>query len=338
MMKITSVSPDGRYLIINIQKDAPYTMDPNWGLPIPPPLKNQIVVDRKEKTWWQLWKYPFVFDTLYAYKAYNFAWTKDSKKALCSMAMGLYLDDTVKNFPIYIFDLETREYSNLGVPWLGATSDRIPLFTDQENVILFFSPGIVIDTLDTTYTSIGNIVRWDTLEKKITEMHTKEEIADCQWMCLYDTTSLYIATYYKLLRYSLITHSEEYILPEIETEDDVRRVDSRFVFVGRDRDGKKSLYVYDTKNRRIENIVSNIRKELYHADMNHNSDFVLWGPFEHIYILSEKGNEIVSFEGLTPYWLAGSDTLVYSEGRRILKAWFDQKQQWCREVILEHTN
>ncbi len=154
LLKIESVSPNGEYAIVNIcdLSDARIKLRDYYH-----PLM-QFVLDSKSCQYWPL------LDTTIFYDAWYFAWSRDSKKVLFSATLH-QPKDTFDLFPIYLYDLQSRISTNLKKPWLNTPHYNIPLFSYRESEIIFWAPGVIVDTLQPSYTTIGRVFKWDTLQK-----------------------------------------------------------------------------------------------------------------------------------------------------------------------------
>jgi len=331
ILEIATIAPNGTYLVVNVKKDTIYTSNMPYGSPLPH-VSERIAVDTKNNEYWHLMD-DYIAETTILHQVDNFAWDKNSKMALCSAAL--------RNFPIFSVNFETRIYNDLNVPWLGASGYRIPIYSYREHEIIFFTRGIDVDTVLDTCTIVGRVAWWDTLTKKTTKIYSDTKLANINWMILCDTNSIILETDGHLLSYSAITNSISSLLRDIKIEADIRISNGKLVFIGSSIDNrrKKSLYVYDIVKKSVDYIQDAIPQKVFYADVNKNHRYVLWTGLvgdQQIYLYSKDGRRITSFKGLTPFWLAGSDTLIYSEGKLIVKAWLDEDNRLHKTVVLKN--
>ncbi|MBA7517008.1 hypothetical protein ES705_09058 [subsurface metagenome] len=326
LLKIESVSPNGEYAIVNIcdLSDARIKLRDYYH-----PLM-QFVLDSKSCQYWPL------LDTTIFYDAWYFAWSRDSKKVLFSATLH-QPKDTFDLFPIYLYDLQSRISTNLKKPWLNTPHYNIPLFSYRESEIIFWAPGVIVDTLQPSYTTIGRVFKWDTLQKSITEIINNENITSAKWIGLYDTTDLFVQANNILWRLSLSTGDLDNILPEVRIVREIRRCKNKIVFPGTSEDEHNRIFVYDLEKEFLETIFDYNKGTILSASINNTNKLAVEtikdGQYW-IFIMLEDGSVLDSVKGYTPFWLAGTDSLIYSEGEKISLAYW-QKKQLKREIILE---
>lgn len=325
LLKIESVSPNGEYAIVNIcdLSDARIKLRDYYH-----PLM-QFVLDSKSCQYWPL------LDTTIFYDAWYFAWSRDSKKVLFSATLH-QPKDTFDLFPIYLYDLQSRISTNLKKPWLNTPHYNIPLFSHRKSEIIFWTPGVVVDTSQDSFTNIGTVFRFNTLKKLLIKIKKGIDIAFVDWMNLYDTTSLYINADGTLRVLSLSTGEMEPFLANIQIVSKIRTFQNKIVFRGRSQ-GSDKIYVYDLEKKSPETILDYSKGAALSAVINNRNKLAIetvksgrhW-----IFVVSKTGVVLDSLKGNSPFWLAGTDSLIYSEGKKIGLAYW-QNKQLRYEIILE---
>lgn len=331
-LRIESVSPNSQYLFVNIY-DMPESLT-IYNIPQP----RQVVVDRKHQIYW------IPLDTLIYGDAARISWSEDSKKAVFSVFRRareeIHLDFDF--FPICVYDLETRHVQVFDKP---TTPHRgLPQFYPEKHKIVFWTPSILSDTLEGLSPPWGHIFMLDTISKSLAEVRKGRDIGQAEWMRIFDRTSLYIATWDTLSTGILSTllwvldlsnGNLQRMLPDTRVISGIRSWNEIIVFNGVST-GDTMIYVYDLKKREIVTTVKFSRGIVMSAAINDSKlaietiqDSDYW-----TYIVSMEGVVLDSVKGETPYWLVGSDSLVYSTGARIdLAFWLDNKRE--KKTIFE---
>ncbi|MGB3480470.1 MAG: hypothetical protein WBB67_15080 [bacterium] len=328
LLTIESVSPNGEYAVINIC-DFSDTLSKMRRDYLILPVKTQIILDIKEYNCWQS------LDTTIFFEARNFTWSKGSKEMLFSCALR-QPKDTFELFPIYSYDLQSKTSSNLKKPWLNTPHFCIPLFSHKKNEIIFWAPEVIIDTLPPSVTSFGRVFRWDTLQKSIIEIIKNEDIASADWIGLYDTTDLFIQANDILWWLSLSTDDIENVLPDVQIVSKIRTFQNTIIFRGRSQ-GSDKIYVYDLEKKSPETILDYSKGAALSAVINNRHKLAVESikdDHHWIFVVLKEGVVLDSLKGNSPFWLAGTDSLIYSEGKKIGLAYW-QNKQLKREIILE---
>lgn len=334
LLKVKSVSPNGQYAFIDIY-DMPRPLTP-YNLPKP----LQVVFDIKNRQTWTL------LDTTRFGDAEYFAWSEDSKQVLFNVFRNptKNSDRFIDLHPIYIYNLQSKEMFDLEKPW---TSGRaIPQFFQKENEIIFWSGVLLCDTLDYQPGSrFGRVSILDALKRSMVEIKKSDDIDDVWWMQLYDTTFLLLAQSdttsldvfsYVILSLNLSTSDMKTILPEVRVVSKITSFRNMIVFNGRS-DNVTKIYVYNFEKESPETILGYEKGKVLRAAINNRRNIVvetLKDDQYWVYVMSMNGTVLDSLKGNSPFWLAGTDTLVYAEEKRIsLAYWRDGELK--KEIILE---
>ena len=334
LLDIVSVSPDGRYAIINVS-EMPETLTP---FNIPNPM--QIVLDIEDYQKWLL------LDTTVVREAGHFDWAHNSKTVLfnsfrrpsetCNRWVDLY--------PIYLYDLQSRNLFDLEKP--GTFGTAIPEFYGKKYEIIFYCTTLLRDTLSSDFGSdYGRILKFDTLYKSVVEVKKSDDLADVRWIQCYDTTRLYMARVdataddifcNALLLLNLSSGELEQVLPEIRIVSKITSFQDKIVFAGKS-DQVTKVYVYDLNSESIADIVDYDRGYIVRAVINNETNFAvetLKDSKYWIYMMSKTGTISDSLKGRSPFWLGGADTLLYSEGK-VINIAYRRNGELKKEAILE---
>lgn len=309
IVTIESVSPNGEYAFINIYNRSD-TLN-YWLSP------TQMVLDIKKANCWAL------LDTAVASDANHFVWSEDSKRALFSAA-NRHPVDTSDLIPIYLYDLQSKGIAKLKKPWLRATYHSIALFFPKRPKIIFWSPTAVADTSHLSFISIGGLYIWDTLQDSVVEIKKGYEISDVFWMQLYDTTLIYIDINHVLWSICVSTGDMKRVLPDVRGVSEIRRFQNKIVFGGKNDKGDR-IFVYNLDKKSPEIALDYPKVPILSAAINKNNKLAIEtvdGNSDWIFIISGTGIIVDSLKGHSPFWLAGTDSLIYSRGKKISLAYW----------------
>ncbi|OGC41511.1 hypothetical protein A2Y85_03725 [candidate division WOR-3 bacterium RBG_13_43_14] len=311
VLKINTVSPDGHYMVI----DFCYLSDsqPGAGEYYHPEM--QLVLDMKQKEYWPL------LDTTIFHDAQYFSWADDANMLIFSASV-IRPKDTTELFPIYIHDLRTRTNRMLVKPWLKISHYSIPLFSHDKPEIIFWVPGVVVETMKPSARTVGRIFSWDTLQKTITKIAEDKKIATAMWMNLYIPVDLYMKADRNLWHVSLIKRQLINITPNMWVTGGIRRYKDKLVFPGMDQERQNMIYIYDMKTKSFVSKLRYNKGFILNASFNASNKLVVATLKEKshwIFLLNEGGFVLDSLEGYTPFWLAGTDSLVCSKGTSIVQ-------------------
>lgn len=325
ILKIASVSPDGEYVIIDFcDLSDPRIEFRKFYHPV-----LQVVIGITDRKCWSL------LDTTEFSDAWYFDWSHNSKNVIFSTSLD-QPQDTFDLFPLYVYDIRTRTSSNLKRPWLSTSHYNIPLFSTKAHEIVFWSPRASVDTPIVSFISVGRVFEWDTLNKSISQIATSKDIAFADWMAPYDTTSLFIQANGGLWWLSRPTHELKNIVPQGRIMGKVGMFQDELALILRNAEGDR-IEVYDLTSITPEYTINYSKGTPLSTAINRNSKIALETILKThtwIFILSKDGLVLDSLKGNSPFWLAGTDSLVYSEEKRIsLAYWRDGELK--KEIILE---
>jgi hypothetical protein len=126
------------------------------------------------------------------------------------------------------------------------------------------------------------------------------------------------------------------VLPDVRGVSEIRRFQNKIVFSGRNDKGDR-IFVYDLDKKSLEIALDYAKVPISSAGINKNNKLAVETVEDNrdwIFIISGDGIIVDSLKGHSPFWLAGTDSLVYSEGKRInIAYWHDGKLR--KEIILE---
>jgi len=324
-LKINTVSSDGHYMIIDVCRIS--DDQPKTGAYYHPEM--QLVLDMRHKELWPL------LDTTIFHDAQYFSWAGDAEKLIFSACL-IKPEDTTELFPIYIHDLQIRANRKLMKPWLKISHYSIPLFFHGKPEIIFWAPGVVVDTVKPSAKTVGRVFSLDTLEKSITKIVEDTRIATATWMSLHIPVDLYIKADRNLWHISLTKRQLKNITPNMWVTGEIRRYKDKLVFPGRDQERQDMIYIYDME---IKSFISKLHYNkgfILNASLNATNKFVVETLKEKnhwIFLLGEGGSILDSLEGYTPFWLAGTDNLVYSKGTSIVRL-YQENTELAIEPIL----